>query len=148
MLRKVVRVFALISLIGSVVIGGFATYVWLTPSDEEKLYDQAHLEAMQKLQRAEAARGTPAEARLAKEAREAADSASVWGRGYRERLAWNRLGVLASGGVALLSFVIFLLTFIKRKNNAEILHNGTWDPHNQNLGYSGQSGLDSRQTPR
>ena len=120
MLRKIVRVVAILFLIGSVVTLSFATYVYLTPSDEEKLYDQKHQEAIEKLQKAEAARGTAAEARLAKEAKEAADSADTWGRGYRERTRSNRLGVLVSGSVALLSVIVLVFTFVKRKTGAEI----------------------------
>lgn len=146
MLRKVVRVFAILFLIGSLLIGGIATYVWLTPSDEQKLYEQKHREAMEKLRQAEAARGTPAEARLAKEAKEASDSANVWGQGYRERLWWNRLGVITSGGVAVLSFIILLLTFIKRKNNAAIPHPDPWS--NQSPNYGVQPGFENRQPPR
>jgi hypothetical protein len=37
MLRKVVRVFAVLILTGSVAAGALATYVSFTPSDEEKL---------------------------------------------------------------------------------------------------------------
>jgi hypothetical protein len=120
MLRKIVRVLAILVLIGSVVIGGFATHVYLTPSDEQILYERRHQEAMEKLQKAEAARGTPGEARLAKEAKEAIDSAEVVGRGYRERNQWNRLGVLVSGGIALLSFIVLLLTFVNRRKNVEV----------------------------
>ena len=120
MLRKIVRVVAILFLIGSFVIGGFATHVYLTPSDEQILYERRHQEAMEKLQKAEAARGTPGEARLAKEAREAIDSAEVVGRGYRERNQWNRLGVLVCGGIALLSFIVLLLTFVNRRKNVEV----------------------------
>jgi len=115
MLRKIVRVLAIVVLIGSVVAGSLATYVYLTPSDEQKLYDQKHQEAIEKLQKAEAARGTVAEARLAKEAKEAAAWADAWGQGYRDRMQSNRLGVLASGAVAFLSFVVLMFTFTRRK---------------------------------
>ena len=148
MLRTIVRVLAVLFLIGSIGIGALATYVYLTPSDEEQLYQQKHQEAIEKLQRAEAARGTPAEARLAKESKEAADSAEAWGRGYRERLWWNRMGVLASAGAAFLSFMIFLVTFIKRKKNGQSPNPGPWENQNQNLSYGGQPGLESRQPPR
>ena len=136
MFRKIARVFAILFLIGSVVIGSFATYVYLTPSDEEKLYDQKHKEAIEKLQKAQAAKGTAAEARLAKEAKEASDSADVWGRGYRERTQTNRLGVLASGGAAFVSFIVLLLTFARRKNNRAISRR---DP--TSLGVSPSRGL-------
>ena len=120
MLRKLVRVLAIVMLVGSVVLGSFAVSVYLTPSDEEKLYDQKHQEAIEKLQKAEAAKGTSAEALLSKEAREAAASADVWAQGYRERTRSNRLGVLASASVAFLSFIVLLLTFINRKKNVEV----------------------------
>ena len=129
MLRKVVRAFALLFLMVSVVVGGFATYVWLTPSDEQRLYEQLHMEALEKLKKAEAARGTPAGAVLAKEAKDAVEWAEAWGRGNRERLGWNRLGVLASAGAALLSLIILALTFVKRKS-AEIAHSGSWRTQN------------------
>ena len=148
MLRTIVRVFAILFLIGSIVIGAFATYVYLTPSDEEKLYVQKHQETIEKLQKAEAARGTPAEARLAKEAKEAADWADAWGRGYRERLWWNRLGVLASAGAAFLSLMILLLTFIKRKNNVPNTNTGARERQNQNMIYGAQPGFEARQPPR
>ena len=147
MLRMIVRVLSILFLIGSIVIGALATYVYLTPSDEQQLYDQKHQEAMEKLQKAQSARGTAAEPRLAKEAKEAADSAESWGRGYRERLSWNRLGVIASAGAAFLSFIIFLLTFMKRKNNVQILNPGARENQNPNVGYGGQPGLESRQPP-
>src|SRR5262249_41085829 len=111
MLRKSVRVLAILFLIGSVTIGAFATYIYLTPSDEQRLYDQKHREAIEKLQRAEAAKGTAAEPQLAKEAKEAAQSAAAWGQGYRERARSNLLGLVASGGVAFLSLAVLLLTF-------------------------------------
>ena len=148
MLRTIVRVLSILFLIGSIVIGAVATYVYLTPSDEEQLYQQKHQEAMEKLQKAQAARGTPAEPRLAKEAKEAADWAEAWGRGYRERLSWNRLGVIASAGAAFLSFVIFLLTFIKPKKRVQVPNSSLMDNQNQNLSYGGQPGLESRQPPR
>jgi len=147
MLRMIVRGLSILFLLGSIVIGGIATYVYLTPSDEQQLYDQKHQEAMEKLQKVQAARGTPAEPRLAKEAKEASDSAEAWGRGYRERLSWNRLGVIASAGAAFLSFIMFLLTFVKRKNNVQIANPGAREDQNPNVGYGGQPGLESRQPP-
>jgi len=69
-------------------------------------------EAIEKLQKAEAARGTTAEPRLAKESREAVSSAEAWAEGYRQRTQANRLGILASAGVALVSFITLLLTFV------------------------------------
>jgi hypothetical protein len=116
MLRKVVRVLATLVMIGSVGIGAFATYVYLTPSDEQRLYDQKHQEAIEKLQKAEAAKGTVNEARLAKEAKEAAAAAEAWGQGFRERTRSNRLGILASGTVALLSFIVLLITLVRSKS--------------------------------
>jgi hypothetical protein len=147
MLRMIIRVVSILCLIGSIVIGGVATYVYLTPSDEEQLYQQKHHEAIEKLQKAQAARGTPAEPRLAKEAKEASDSAEAWGRGYRERLSWNRLGVIASAAAAFLSFIIFLLTLMKRKANAQIPNPGAGANQNPNAGYGRQPGLESRQPP-
>ena len=132
MLRKIVRVFSVLILTGSLAVGAVATYVYLSPSDEEKLYDQKHREAIEKLREAEAARGTAAEARLAKEAREAASSAEAWAEGYRQRVQTNRLGVLASGVVAFLSVIILLLTFVKRKNNGDSRHSGVWSNQSQN----------------
>ena len=134
MLRKIVRAFALLFLLVSVVIGVFATYVWLTPSDEQRLYEQMHLEALEKLKKAEAAKGTSAGAALAKEAKDAVDWAQAWGRGNRERLGWNRLGVLASAGAALLSLVILALTFIRRKSNAGIAQPGSWGTQDPSYG--------------
>ena len=126
MLRKIIRVLAVVVLVGSVVLGAFATYVYLTPSDEQKLYDQKHEEAISKLRKAEAAKGTAEEARLAKEAREASGWAEAWGEGYRQRTHTNLLGLLASGGVAFVSFIILLLTFVKGKNNRGRQASAVW----------------------
>ena len=147
MLRMIVRVLSVLFLIGSIVIGALATYVYLKPSDEEQLYQQKHQEAMEKLQKAQAARGTLAEPRLAKEAKDASDSAEAWGRGYRERLSWNRLGVIASAGAAFLSFIMFLVTFIGRKKKGPMPNSGARDNQNPNLGYGGQPGFEGRQPP-
>ena len=147
MLRKVVRVLAILSLIGSAVAAGIATTLWLSPSDEQRLYEEKSRESLEKLRQAEAAKGTPAEARLAKDAKDAADSAAVWGRGYRERLRANRLGMLASGGVALLSLIILLLTFIKRKNDLATSAPGYWG-NRQPPTYGAQSGFDNRPPQR
>lgn len=143
MLRNTIRVFAILFLIGSIVVGAMATYVWLTPSDEQRAYDQAYREAEEKLRKLEAAKGTPAEARLAKEFKEAINSVDVWRRGYTQRARWNLMGVLASSGVAFISFIVLLLTFIKRRNSAEIAHAGDWNPE-----YAAQSGLGNQQPPR
>src|ERR1044071_8241005 len=113
MLRKSVRVLAILFLTGSLVTGCIATTTWLTPSDEQRLYEEKTREAMEKLRQAEAARGTLAEARLAKEARDAADSANLWGRGYRARLQASRLSMLASGGGAVVGPTTLLPTLIK-----------------------------------
>jgi len=67
MIRKLIRVAAVLLLIGSIAVGSFATYIYLAPSDEEKLYDQKHHEAIEKLKKAENARGTAAEAQLARD---------------------------------------------------------------------------------
>jgi flagellar biosynthesis/type III secretory pathway M-ring protein FliF/YscJ len=142
MFRIIVRVLSILCLIGSIVIGALATFVYLTPSDEEQLYEQKHQEAMEKLQKAQSARGTPAEPRLAKEAKDAADSAEAWGRGYRERVSWNRLGVLVSVGAALLSFMIFLLTFVRR-NSEQIPSSGARANQSANVSYE----LESQQPP-
>jgi hypothetical protein len=137
MFRKVIRVLAILFLLGSLAIGAFATYVWLTPSDEQKLYDAKYQEAQAKLKQWEAAKGTPAETRLAREFKEAADSAEVWGRGHRERAATNRLGVIACGVVFFGSFIVFLLTFIGRKKSADPSP-PAWSTQNQ--GYSQPGG--------
>jgi hypothetical protein len=142
MLRKFVRVLAILFLTGSLVAGCIATTNWLTPSDEQRLYEEKYREAVEKLRQAEAAHGTLAEARLAKEARDAAESADLWGRGYRTRLWASRLGMLASGGVALLSLIILLLTFIKRKDKQAGTAPAPWS-HSPPPNY-GQPGLDSR----
>jgi hypothetical protein len=141
MLRTIIRVFAILGLFGSVVIGGIATYIYLTPSDEQKLYEQKVQEVEEKFRKWEAAKGTPAEARLGKEFKDASDSAATWGRGYREGLRWNRLGVLASSCAAFLCFTILMLTFIKRKNKIAIPHADT--RHNPNPNYGGQSGFEN-----
>ena len=118
MLRKAIRVLAILFLLGSIALGSFATYVYLTPSDEQILYDQKHAEATQKLKAAEAARGTSEESRFRKEAQDAAQSAALWGQGYRERVQSNRLGIIASAGIGFLSIVALLLTFVGKGNRS------------------------------
>jgi hypothetical protein len=121
MSRRIVRVIAILFLIGSSVAGIFATYVYLSPSDEQRLYEQKHQEAIQKIQKAEAAKGTSAEPRLAAEAKEAVQSAEAWGQGYRDRVSANRLGVILSGVVAFLSLIVLLLTFNRGKTSDQAL---------------------------
>ena len=146
MFRKTIRVLAVLGLLGSVVIGAFATYVWLTPSDEQILYDQKYREAQEKFKQLQAAKGTAAEARLAKEFKDAADSAEVWGRGYRERSSTNRLGVVACAVGAFVSFVIFLLTFAGRKKNVAVPPTA-WAGQNYPTNYPPQPGIQERQPP-
>lgn len=132
MLRKIIRVVSILAFVVSAVLGLFAGYVYFTPSDEEKLYDQKQQEAMTKLQKAQAAKGTPAEAVLAKEAKDANDSAEIWGRGYRERSRANFLGMVACGFGAFASAIVVGLTFIKRKDRQNFTQQGSWNNQYQN----------------
>ena len=133
MLRKMIRVVSILAFVVSAVLGSFAAYVYFTPSDEEKLYEQKHQEAMTKLQKAQAAKGTPAELLLAKEAKDASDSAEIWGRGYRERLTTNRLALLATGAGVFISVVVFLLTLVKTKASSSGTPQGSWNNQYQNF---------------
>ncbi|MEW6127175.1 MAG: hypothetical protein AB1757_09060 [Acidobacteriota bacterium] len=148
MLRKILRVIAILGFLGSVASGSLAIYVWLTPGDEQKLYDRKSREALEKLQKAEVARGTAAEVKLRQEAKEAMDSANVWGRGARERQATNRLAVFACAGAAIFSFIIFLLTFIKRQPSMANIQPDAWNNHPSNPYTSGQASFDNRQPPQ
>ena len=148
MLRKTVRILATMSLLVSLAFGVRALSVWLTPSDEQQTYEKKFQEATEKVKRVEAARGTPAEARLAEEAKAALASVDIWRRALSDRLWWNRMGVIASFGIAFLSLVMLLLTFIKRKPPVELVHPNGWSTHNPNLNYGGQSNFDNPQLPR
>ncbi len=147
MLRKIVRVLAILFLLGSVALGLRATYLWLTPSDEQEIYDKKFQEAMGKVQRAEAARGTAAEARLMQEAKEAIASADIWRRAAGDRLWWNRVGSLVNGSLACFSFLILLLTFIKPKPAVEFAQPNAWNTNQQNLPYGARPGFDEAPPP-
>jgi len=119
MLRIIMRVLAALFLIGSLGLGGFFTYILFTPSDEEMMYEQKHKEAVEKIKKAGAAQGTPYAETLLQDAKEASEIANLWREGYRDRLRQNRMAVIANAAVALISLIVLLLTFVKRKTRSQ-----------------------------
>jgi hypothetical protein len=113
-MRIFIGIVAALALLGSLAVGGISLFLYLRPSDELQLYEQKYGEAVEKLKQAEAAQGSPAEAALRQEAKEASDSARVWGEGARDRRRSHRLAVIASAALALLSAVVLRLTLRRR----------------------------------
>jgi len=112
-MKKTFRLLGIIILFGSLGLGTAAFYHWKKPSDEEKLYIDKTREASAKLKLAEAAKGTPEEAALAAEAKQAMRSAELWGEGYRDRLRKNRYAVLASFAGVIVGAILLWISGVK-----------------------------------
>ena len=115
MFRILLRVIAILFLLGGLISAAVAGYLLFTPSDEQVLYEQKYQEMTEKYERAKAAREPAEKERLLKEAKEAAGWAKAWGEGARTRQTWHQLGAGVSCVVAFFSFVVLILTFVGRK---------------------------------
>jgi hypothetical protein len=115
MFRKVLRVLACLLLIGGLISSAIAGYLLVTPSDEEKLYEQKYKEAEEKFEKARATTDPAEKQRLTEEAKDAADWAQAWGEGARLRKGSNQLGMYAGVGVLFFGLVLLVLTFVGRK---------------------------------
>ena len=115
MFRILLRVVAILFLLGGLISAAVAGYLLFTPSDEQVMYEQKFKEMTQKYERARATRDPLERARLLKEAEEAVGWAKAWGEGARTRKTWHQLGAGISCAVVFCSFVVILLTFVGRK---------------------------------
>jgi len=115
MFRIILRVFAVLFLLGGLISTAIAGYLLFTPSDEGVLYEQKSKEMTEKYEQAQAAKDLAEKARLLKESKEAAGWAKEWGEGARQGQWWHQLGVGVSVVVVFFSFVVLILTFVGRK---------------------------------
>ncbi len=115
MLRTMLRIFAVLLLLGGLAAAAVAGYMLFAPSDEEVLYEQKHKEMTEKYQQARVARDPSERVRLVKESEAAANSARAWEEGARARRRGVQLGLGAGCVVVLFSFVVLFLTFVGRK---------------------------------
>lgn len=115
MFRILLRVIAILFLLGGLISAAIAGFLLFTPSDEQVLYEQKYQETTEKYARARTARDPAEKERLLKEAEEASGSAKAWGEGARTRKTWHQLGVGVSCIVAFFSFLVLILTFVGRK---------------------------------
>jgi hypothetical protein len=118
MFRILLRVIAILFLLGGLVSVAIAGYLLITPSDEQRLYDEKHREMTEKYEKSRATSDPVEKQRLLKESKEAEGWAEAWGEGARTRQRWHILGAFVSGVVVFLSIVIVSLTFIRRKRIA------------------------------
>lgn len=118
MFRIILRVLAILFLLGGLLGSAVAGYLIMTPSEEDTLYEQKHKESVDKYEQSQAATSPAEKARLLKESREAQDSARVWGDGARARRVWHQLGLGVGVVVCFLSVLVFGLSFIGRKRPA------------------------------
>jgi len=114
-LRTILRILAVLLLLGGLLAAAGAVYMLSAPSDEEVLYEQKYKEMTEKYERARVAVDPSEKSRLLKEAEEAAGSARAWGEGARTRRGAIQLGLGVSCAAVLFSFVVLLLTFVVRK---------------------------------
>ena len=112
-MRKLLRILGIVILFGSLGLGTAAIYHWKKPSDEEKLYIDKTREAAEKLKQADAARGTPEEPALLEEAKQAQNSARLWGQGYHDRLENNRYALLASFAGVIVGGIVLWISSVK-----------------------------------
>ncbi|HSS18895.1 MAG TPA: hypothetical protein VLL54_02365 [Pyrinomonadaceae bacterium] len=118
MIRIILRVLAVLFLLGGLLGSAVAAYLLLSPSEEETLYEQKQKESVAKYEQAQAATNPIEKAQLLKESEEAGDSARVWEEGARARRIWPQLGIGVGVVVCFFSIVIFGLTFIGRKRTS------------------------------
>jgi hypothetical protein len=115
MLRIILRVFAVLFLLGGLISSAAAGYLLFTPSEEDVLYEQKNREMTEKYEQAQAAKDPLEKARLMKESEDAKGWAKVWGEGARTRRGWHQLGMGVSVVVVFFGFVVLILTFVGRK---------------------------------
>jgi hypothetical protein len=115
MLRTIMRVLAILVLLGGLCSSVVAGFLLLTPSDEETLFEQKTREASEKYQQAQRATNVSERTRLLNESQEAARSARAWGEGARTRRAWYQAGMGAGIGSIFFGIVVFVLSFFARK---------------------------------
>src|SRR5262245_31212026 len=112
MFRVILRVFAILFLLGGLLSSTVSAYLLFTPSEEDTLYEQKIKEMEEKYRQAQAARDPAERARLLKESKDAEGWAKAWGEGARARRAWSQLGMGFSIVVVFVSFVVVVLTFV------------------------------------
>jgi|SRR5215813_986196 len=112
MFRVILRVFAILFLLGGLLSSTVAAYLLFTPSDEDTLYEQKIKEMDEKYRQALAARDPAERTRLLKESQDAESSAKAWGEGARVRRGWSQLGMGLSIVVVFVSFPVVILTFV------------------------------------
>ena len=115
MFRNILRVLAVLFLVGGLLGSAIAGYLLLAPGDEDTLYQQNHKESVEKYEKAVAAKSPAEKARLLKESQEAEQSARVWREGASARRGWHQLGMGAGVAVFFFSCLLLGLTFIVRK---------------------------------
>ena len=115
MLRIILRVVAVLFLLGGLASTAIAGYLLFTPSDEELLYEKNYKEMNEKYEKAQRTKDPVEKARLLKESEEAAGWAKAWGEGTRVRRASHQLAAGVSIAMVFVSFVVFVLTFVGRK---------------------------------
>jgi len=118
MFRIILRVLAVLFLLGGLLGSAVAGYLLIAPSEEDTLYEQKHKESVEKYEQAQAASSPAEKARLLKESQEARDSARAWGEGARARRVWPQLGLGAGVAVCFFSLLVFALSFIGRKRTS------------------------------
>lgn len=117
MLRNILRVLAVLFLLGGLLGSGIAGYLLMAPGDEDTLYQQRQKESVEKYEESQAATSPGEKARLLKESQEAEKSARVWGEGARVRRGWHQVGMGVAVAVCLFSCLVLGLTFIVRKRS-------------------------------
>lgn len=117
MIRIILRVLAILFLIGGFFGSAIAGYLLITPSEEDRLYEQKYKESVEKYEQAQAAKNPVEKERLLTQSREAGSWASEWAEGARTRRRWHQLGMGAGVAVILFSFLVFGLTFVGRKRS-------------------------------
>lgn len=112
MFRVVLRILAVLFLLGGLLCSTVSAYLLFTPSDEDTLYEQKIKEMDEKYRQAQTAKDAAERTRLLKESKDAESSAKAWGEGARARRVWSQLGMGISITVVLISLVVIVLTFI------------------------------------
>lgn len=115
MFRVILRVIAVLFLLGGLMTSAIAGYLLFTPSKEDTLYEQRLREMTEKYEQAQAAKSPAEKTRLLKESQEAAGWAKAWGEGARTRRKWHQLGMGVGVVVVFFGLVVFALTFVGRK---------------------------------
>jgi hypothetical protein len=87
----------------------------MTPSEEDRLYEQKYKESVEKYEQAQTVDNPAEKERLLEQSKEAGSWASEWAKGARVRRLWHQLGMGAGVAVILFSFLVFGLTFVGRQ---------------------------------